>query len=487
MQAVYRPNLYIEHACVMLKLINRGEPWRQKPHVKITGFRRPLLVQVALLTCIACFTPAPAHAAAENLVSLYQKALQYDAQYRGVIASTEADREEINKARSLFLPKLQLSANVGKGSTDRTIQTFSGPLETSTDYNLRNYALSIKQPLFNKESMAAYRATQATILSKEALLRKENSTLIGRISSNYFEVLYAQDKIGVINNKIVSVSQQLQQAQRRYDQGQGTITEINEAQATLDLAHAELIDANNTLENYRQLLSDITGQPILEIATLSPDRLPTSIPDYEKLEDWLQNGESNNTDIAAARFALDAARQDVERKRAGHYPTLDLVGVRSFSENDNNNTIGQRFDTTTIALQLSMPLYAGGFNDASVRQSYDRVVVAEEQLNMRSRDAGTNLRKYFNNIKSELLSIQAYRQAVKSSEIAYEGTQKGFIAGIRTNIEVLNAQQKVFASKLDLSKAQYMLVNDIVNLKQTAGLLDETQLQSVNQYFSSTN
>jgi len=422
--------------------------------------------------------------AAENLLSLYQKALQYDAQYRGAVANTEAEREEINKAKSLFLPKVQLSANVGKGVTDRTAQSQFGPVETNYDYSLKNYALSIKQPLFNKESVASYRGTEASIKSKEALLEKENSTLITRIATAYFEVLYAQERILVTKNKIDAVQQQLNQAQRRYEHGQGTITEISEGQANLDLAQAELIDAENSLELYKQVLGDIAGQPVEEVAALNPDSLPTSMPDFDRLEDWLKDAESSNPDIAFAKYALEAARQDVLRKQAGHYPTLDLVGVRSYSENDNNNTIGLRFDTTTVALQLQMPLYAGGLVNASVRQALDRVEAAEEQLNLRTRNTSAAIKRYFNSIHSGLLSIQAYRQAVKSGEMALEGTQKGFSAGLRTNIEALNAQQKLYSSKLNLSKAQYMLVNDIVNIKQTAGLLNEAQLQSLNRYFS---
>ena len=422
--------------------------------------------------------------AAESLLSLYQKALQYDAQYRGAVANTEAEREDINKARSLFLPKVQLSANVGKGVTDRTAQSQFGPVETNYDYSLKNYALSIKQPLFNKESMATYRGTEATVRSKEALLEKENSTLITRIANAYFEVLYAQERISVTNNKIDAVQQQLNQAQRRYEQGEGTVTEISEGQANLDLAQAERIDAENALELYKQVLSDIAGQPVEEVAALNPDSLPTSMPDFDRLEDWLKDAEASNPDITFARYSLEAARQDVLRKQAGHYPTLDLVGVRSYSENDNNNTIGLRFDTTTVALQFQMPLYAGGFTNASVRQARDRVEAAEEQLNLRTRTTTANIRRYFNSIRSGLLSIQAYRQAVRSGEMALEGTQKGFTAGLRTNIEALNAQQKLYSSKLNLSKAQYMLVNDIVNIKQTAGVLNEAQLQSLNRYFS---
>jgi TolC family type I secretion outer membrane protein len=437
-----------------------------------------------VLMTAALLMPTCAMAAIENLASLYQKALEYDAQYRDAVANTEADREEINKARSLFMPKVQLTANVGQGVTDRTAQTLVGEVETHSDYNIKNYALSIKQPLFNKEAMASYRGTQAFVKGKEALLEKENSTLITRIATTYFETLYAQEMIMVTRNKIEAVQQQLDQAHRRYEHGEGTVTEISEAQANLDLAQAELIDAKNALDTYIQTLSDITGQTVEQVAALNPDRLPTSMPESAQLEDWLRDAENNNPDITSARYALEAARQDVERKQAGHYPTLDLVGVRSYSENDNNNTIGLSFDTTTVALQLNMPIFAGGYTSASVRQARDREQAAEEQLKLRTRNTNAAIKKYFNSIQGGLLAIEAYEQAVKSGETALEGTQKGFSAGLRTNIEVLNAQQKLYSSRLDLSKARYMLVNDIVNIKQTAGLLDLEQLQSLNQYFS---
>jgi len=67
--------------------------------------------------------------AADSLLSLYQAALNYDAQYKGTVANTQADREEINKARSLFYPKAQLAGSVGRGITDRTSQTLSGSVD----------------------------------------------------------------------------------------------------------------------------------------------------------------------------------------------------------------------------------------------------------------------------------------------------------------------------------------------------------------------
>ncbi|MCB5183838.1 TolC family outer membrane protein [Methylobacillus gramineus] len=439
---------------------------------------------LSLVIALPLMFTSQASVAAENLLSLYQKALQYDAQYKAAEAITEAEREEINKSRALFLPRVQFGANVGHGTTDRTTQTSLGSTDTRLNYDIHSYTLSLRQTLFNKESMATYRGAEASIKSKEALLLKENATLITRLASAYFETLYAQEKVDVLQNKIDATTQQRDQAQRRYEHGEGTITEINEAQAALELAQAELISTQNSLEVFKQNLSTISGEQVDRIAPLNTNQLPLNIPDSESLDYWLEQALGNNPEITAARLSVEAARQEVEKKRAGHYPTLDLVGIRSYSENDSNNTLGSRFDTTTVALQLNMPLFAGGYTNASVRQANSRVDAAEELLNLRTRDTEANTRKYVNSIRSGLLALSAYRQAVKSSEIAVEGTQKGFAAGTRTNIEVLNAQQKLYSSRLELSRVQYVLVNDIINLKQAAGVLNEAQLHALNQYFA---
>lgn len=431
---------------------------------------------------LLCVATSPQ--AAENLLSLYEKAVQYDAQYKAAEANMAAEREEINKSRALFMPRVQFGASVGRGNTDRTTQTNLGAIDTKLNYDIHNYALSLRQPLFNKETMATYRGAEANVQSKEALLLKENATLITRLAATYFETLYAQEKVTVLRSNIKATSQQRDQAQRRYDNGEGTITEVNEAQANLELAQAELITTENSLGVFKQTLSNMVGIQVEEIAPINTAQLPMTVPESEELDFWLQQALGNNPEITAARLSVEVARQDVEKKRAGHFPTLDLVGVRSFSENDSNNTLGSRFDTTTVSLQLNMPLFAGGFTSASVRQAFNKVDAAEELLNLRTRDIEANTKKYLNSIRSGLLALSAYRQAVKSSEIALEGTEKGFAAGTRTNIEVLNAQQKLFRSRLELSRVQYVLVNDIINLKQAAGMLNEAQLHALNQYFA---
>jgi TolC family type I secretion outer membrane protein len=421
--------------------------------------------------------------AAESLLSLYQAALNYDAQYKGVVANTRADREELEKARAGFYPKAQLSGSVGRGNTDRTTQSLSGAIDTHLSYNTQNLALTVRQPIFNKETIAGYRSAQALVKGKESLLQSESSSLMTRIANAYFELLYAQEKSNVLQNQIDAFNQQLQQASKRYQHGAGTVTEVSEAQASLDIALADLVEANNNVNAYQVILSNITGHEVNDLAKINPEKVLNLNSNFETLDYWLKTAMENNPEIIATQYALEMAQQEVERKQAGHYPTLDLVGARSYSENDSNNTLGAKFDTTTVALQFSMPLYAGGYVNAAVRQSLDKVEAAREELNLKTRDTNTNIKKYFLQMQSEQLAIQAYKQAVKSSEIALDGTSKSFIGGLRTNIDVLNAQQRLYENKLKLSKSYYVLVNDFLNIKHAAGVLNEVQLQNMGQFF----
>lgn len=431
-----------------------------------------LLVPVASGTC-----------AADDLIGLYRKAAQYDADFLAVVANTEADREEINKARAQFYPKAQLSASRGRGVTDRTTQTALGALDTHLNYSTQNYAFSVRQPLFNKEAFAGYNSARAYVRSQEQLLNEEQGKLMLKVAEAYLQILYTEEKVALLQRRIDAVTRQLDQAGKRYRQGAGTVVEVSEAQASLEMARAEHVQAIGDLEDVRQGLWRMTGEPVAIDAYLDPARLPQEFSTSAALDFWLQSAGEHNPEIMAARYAVEAARQDIEKKRAGHYPSVDLVGVRSYSENDSNNTLGASFDTTTLAVQLSMPLYAGGYVSANVRQAQSRLSAAEETLRSKEREMTVSIRKYFNGIQSQRLSVSAYQQAVSAAEIAFDGASKGFMAGIKTNVEVLDAQQKLYSNRLELSNARYALISNLINLKHRAGLLNEDELAKVSRLF----
>lgn len=422
--------------------------------------------------------------AQEDLNGLYQLAVTNNADYRAALANTEAEREELTKARALFYPKVQLGLTKGRGNTDRTTQTTLGAVNSELDYSLENYNLSVKQPLFNRETMAIYGGAKSYVSAQESLLEQENAKLILKLVSVYLETLYAQDRVSVQQRKLDAVSQQLRQADQRYVHGSGTVVEVSEAQSNLDVAKVEHIQASNDLLSNQQSLQILTGASQGLSATLVVEGLRGLNASTQSLDHWLALARQHHPELAAAYHNVEVAKKDIEKKQAGHYPTLDLVGVRSYSQNDSNNTLGSRFDTTTIALQMNVPLFAGGYVNANVRQSASRLTASEESMTAKSREIEFNVRKYYQSLQAQQQSISAYQQAVQSASVALDGTQKGFMAGFKTNHEVLDAQQKLFTNQLSLTKAYYSLISDWVNLQFSSGLLTLETLNRVSQLFT---
>jgi TolC family type I secretion outer membrane protein len=427
-----------------------------------------------------CVLPAQAQ---DDLNGLYQLAVTYNADFRAALANTEAEREELTKAKALFYPKVQLGLMRGRGNTDRTTQTSIGALNSELNYELENYSLTVRQPLYNKETFAIYSGAKSYVTAQESLLEQQNAKLILKLVSVYLETLYAQDRVTLQTNKLEAVNQQLRQAEQRYHRGSGTVVEVNEAQSNLDIAKVEKIQAANDLLSNQQSMQILTGSTHALSAELKVDGLNTLSGAEYSLERWLDAARQHHPELIAATLDIDVARKEVEKKQAGHYPTLDLVGVRSYSQNDSNNTLGSRFDTSTIALQMNVPLFAGGYVNANVRQSASRLTASEETMTAKSREIEFNVRKYYQNLIAEQQSISAYQQAVQSAKVALDGTQKGFQAGFKTNHEVLDAQQKLFTNQLSLTKAYYSLISDWVNLQFSSGLLTLDALSRVSQLF----
>jgi TolC family type I secretion outer membrane protein len=421
--------------------------------------------------------------AQDDLNGLYQLAVTYNADFRAALANTEAEREELTKAKALFYPKVQLGLMRGRGNTDRTTQTSIGALNSELNYELENYSLTVRQPLYNKETFAIYSGAKSYVTAQESLLEQQNAKLILKLVSVYLETLYAQDRVTLQTNKLEAVNQQLRQAEQRYHRGSGTVVEVNEAQSNLDIAKVEKIQAANDLLSNQQSMQILTGSTHALSAELKVDGLNTLSGAEYSLERWLDAARQHHPELIAATLDIDVARKEVEKKQAGHYPTLDLVGVRSYSQNDSNNTLGSRFDTSTIALQMNVPLFAGGYVNANVRQSASRLTASEETMTAKSREIEFNVRKYYQNLIAEQQSISAYQQAVQSAKVALDGTQKGFQAGFKTNHEVLDAQQKLFTNQLSLTKAYYSLISDWVNLQFSSGLLTLDALSRVSQLF----
>lgn len=420
-----------------------------------------------------------------TLLKAHQLSLQYDAIARAAKFETDVQQGEIDKAKSAFLPQARLSLYQGRSSTDsQTPGSFGSVNKGHSVYDSANYSLSVRQSIFNMASYAQYSQAKSETKRSEAALDSALSSLMSRVTGAYLDMLLSTENIQYQQAQKESIEAQLNQAEQRYKLGSGTVTEINEAKSNLETSNAKIIEYQNALENAKRALENISGFYPQEFLCLDPSKLSLESPQPNSIDEWIANALEKNPDILADRHALQSADYEVDKNQSGHYPTVDLVASRTETNSDTNYTIGSKYWTDSVGLQLNVPLYLGGSVNASVRQARAKFDELQEKNIQHQRDITANVRKYFNEVLNGIARIQAFNQLVISNGIALDGTLKGYLAGIKTNVEVLNAQEKLFSAKRDLAKERYMLIYNRILLKQYAGLIKESDIQEVSATFT---
>ena len=435
-----------------------------------------------VLVAVGLFAANPLLAEPIDLTSAYQKALEYDARLRVAKAENLIYKEEIGKAKSQLLPNVYLNAGRGRNATQHGYMGRFYPIDY---YDTVNFGFSVRQTLFNFSSLSSYKQAKLVSAKSDIDLQKEEGEVMIRITEAYCNALYAEDNLKFSNVLIKATQEQLRQAKQRFKKGFGTIIEIEEAQAACDNAEADGVEIANSVEFSRCELEDLTGSYPEELCAIAPEKLRLARPEQD-VDWWIERARSSSYVVAAARQEILIAKKDIDKQRATRYPTIDLVGGRNYSESENNYSIGSIYNTYSIAIQLSMPTYTGGYTGAAIRQAKAKWSKAGEQLTLQEREVESEVRKYYNGVVSTLSLIKAYEQSVKSREIALIGTKKGYQAGLRSNVEVLDAEQKLFASKRNLAKSRYQyLINELM-LKKTAGILSIADITEVNSWLAGT-
>jgi protease secretion system outer membrane protein len=435
--------------------------------------RRP-----ARAACLAAFAPAALlvamaaalltpDARAVGFAQAWQASQQADPQYRAARADLEANRFAIPIARSQLLP--QVGASIADSRINGTRESTLGTsLSTPLDYTSRSRSLSVRVPVLNVEAMARLRSGQAQVAYAEAAFRVRGKDLVARMGKAYFELLYALDTQALAQSAVETYTEAVAYATRRFKSGEGTRTEIGEAEARLDIAAAQLIEARDAVEVARRTLQVISG---LDAQALRPPGSPLPVAPVAPatIDPWLSRVDSGSPEVAARRLLVESARRDVDRARSGHYPRVDAVASVSQLENDTINTLNTRIRQNAIGLQVNIPIYSGGYVDATTEQALMAVRKAEEELDAELNAQRIELRRQFLAAGSSLARVEALAKAVRSSEIALEGTRFGLRAGLRTNLDVLDATRQLFQARRDLQQARYGWLQSVLQLRAVAG------------------
>jgi outer membrane protein/protease secretion system outer membrane protein len=405
-----------------------------------------------------------------DLRQAYEAAYENDATIRAARAGAQASREKLPQARAQQLPNVSLNASRNHNDLTSKTQNMLGQQQTNENqYYSGSQSLSVRQPLYRPYLSALVRQAQAQVEDADAALERDEQTLVTRVGEAYFNALLAQDQVLLIEAQKATYATQLDAARKGLEAGTGTRTDIDEAQARLDLTLAQELEALQNVEFTRRRLESLMGRPADVLASLDVQRFNPTAPIPGLVDAWVERAEQASPELQSLRAQLDAAGMEVEKAQAGHKPTLDAVAQWSRSSSDTVTSVNQRYDNKSIGLQLSVPLYAGGYVSSTVRQAVAAQERAREALEAARRDLGVRVHQEFRGMTEGVLRVKALEQAVRSAEQAVLSNQKSFQAGSRTTVDVLNAQQQKTTAQRDLAQARYLYLVSRLRLQALAG------------------
>jgi len=442
--------------------------------------------RVALCLCLGSFFSLPALADAPPLdfAAAYREALANDATFAAARSAQQAGRYYVPQARAGLLPAIQLAGSTARNQAESTTPDIFGKATTrDTDYISQSHQLSLRQPIWRPANLAQYRLAHAQEAYAEATFSKEWQALVDRLAKAYLDTLLAEQGRELARVQKEALVGQLEQAQRFLAAGEGTRTDIDEAQARHDLAESRLIEAEYAVEIARRGLQELLGRLPGPLARLR-DTLPLTLPDGPDGADaWVELALEHSPELAAQRASAEAAQREAEKARAGHHPTLDLIAGRNLSESDTNNTIGSSFDTTYIGVQYMLPIYGGGGVSAGIQIALANREKARQQHEAAARALATQVRKAYAGVVSSAARIRALAQAVHSAENSLESTRRGFGAGVRTQIDILNALDQHYTAQRDHLTARHEFARNWLLLQLHTGTLDDARLESFSRWF----
>jgi len=414
-------------------------------------------------------------AQAANLSEVYKLARQHDPVYAAAYASYKAGLERLPQTQALLRPSIGLSASLRHNQVDTN-------LSSGTSSNPAGFGLSLQQPLYRKQNLETYEQGKLQTLLAESQLKAAEQDLILRVARAYFDVLLAQDNLSTSEAQKKAIAEQLAQAKFSFEVGAATITDTHEAQARSDLASAQEIAARNDLAVKRQSLEKLIGAvaPKLDILA-SHAKLPAPEPD--DIEKWVAHSQESGLGVAISRTAEEIARREVAKQRAGGLPTLDLVA--SYSDTRNGTSSGlTKVDSQSaqLGLELAWAFYQGGAIESRIREAQANQEKARFELDEARLLAALDARNAFLGVASGNARSQALAQAVVSSESQLQSTKLGLEVGVRTRVDVLNAQQQLFAAQRDLAAARYETIKSGLALKATAAALTEADLAAMDAF-----
>jgi outer membrane protein len=299
------------------------------------------------------------------------------------------------------------------------------------------------------------------------------------VIQNYLDVLSAQSNLETAEAQERAIKRRLDQVNAQFEVGLIAITDVHEAKASYDAARVGLIEAQGALDNSYEALERLINEPVATVDPLS-DEFPITLPNPATPDSWVEKALENNLNLKVASLGMESGRQAAKAARAAHLPSLDFQATYDY---DNGSTT-YRDDVTSkvVGLTFSVPLYQGGAISSKSREAYANLDVANETFEDTYREIKQNTRSIIRDMQTSVLSVEARQQSIVSSQAALDATSEGYNVGTRNVVDVLTAEQALYAAKRDYSAARFGYISNLFALKMMIGSLSPADVAALDEW-----
>ena len=417
----------------------------------------------------------------QSLLDIYNLALANDATLASALVANQSTQEIIQQAKALYRPVVNFNAGTSLTSTDIAFNTSRVPFPSGSQaFSAYQYGVEAHQPIYRQQSLVEIEQakTQVSLADKQLYLTQQ--TLLLRTTLAYFDVLVMQDKRALLAAQKAAILSQLEQAKANFVAGTNTSTDVNEAQARYDIVVAQELAAINDQQIAKQAVLAITGETPQFLAPINSSMKTHAIE--QSLDKWLEVGAANDLNLQIHQDNVKLSEQAIDHANAGHLPTLDAVASVSDSyASGSYYGFGSDLKIGSVGLQLQVPLYQGGGTTSRVPQAVLNKQKAVNDVDVARRQMTQDTQRAYLNLTTSIAQVKAYEQALISSQSQLDSTHVSFDVGLRTSVDVLNAQQQLFSAKRDLLQARTNYLVNIIRLKAATGVIAESDLVDINQ------
>lgn len=422
-------------------------------------------------------------ASALTLMQAYQAALINDPTFQSAIQENLAGKENAILGRSNLLPQISASYSASKVRADQTIPNFLGVPTTSYPvYISHNSTIQIRQPVLSLDGFARYKQGLAQSRFSDAQFDGRTQEMILRVSGAYIDALFAREQLLLVQAQRDTLIEQMNVNDKLFAKGEGTKTDMLETQSRLALSEAQVLESLDNQANTRAALSALVGDDVENLDQLRESFRIAPLPEggFEGLKKAVLE---NNPELRAQTFAVEVAKQEVNKARAGHAPRIDVFASYTKSNADTLNTYNQESVSRAIGVQVNIPLYSGGSVSAQYRQAVANLSKSKSDLQARLDKLVLDLRKDYGAVVSSASRIAALDKAVASAQLLVTATEQSIKGGVRINLDLLNAKQQLFTSQRDLAQARYTYLLNLVKVKGEIGGLGMSDVREISGYF----